>query len=63
MSTYTMVYFDRRGQVTAMEEFDASEDGAARRLAEGRDWPGSYEIREGSRAVYAHVGLRHIAGR
>jgi hypothetical protein len=63
MSIYAMVYFDCRGQVTAMEEFDASDDGAARRLAEGREWSGSYEIRDGSRTVYGHVGPRLIAGR
>lgn len=63
MSIFTLVYFDRFGKIAAMEEFDASGDGAARRLAEGRDWSGSYEIRSGSRTVYAHVGPRQIAGR
>ena len=63
MSIYTMVYFDSRGRVAAVEEFDASDDGAALKLAAGRDWSGSYEIRDGSRAVHAHVGSRLIAGR
>ena len=63
MSNFTMVYFDRLGRIAAMEEFEAADDGAARKLAEGRDWSGSYEIRSGSRTVYAHVGQRQIAGR
>jgi len=63
MSIYSMVYFDRRGQVAAVEEFDAADDGEALKLASGRDWSGSYEVRHGTRAVYAHVGARQIAGR
>jgi hypothetical protein len=63
MSIYSMVYFDRRGQVAAVEEFDASDDGAALKRASGSDWSGSYEVRHGARTLYAHVGPRHIAGR
>jgi len=63
MLMYTLMYFDRRGQVVATEEFDATDDGDALKLAAGRDWSGSYEVREGARAVFAHVGPRLIAGR
>lgn len=63
MSVYMMLYFDHRGQVAAVEEFDASDDGVALKVAAGREWSGSYEVRQGSRAVYAHVGYRQIAGR
>jgi len=63
MSIYMMLYFDQRGKVAAVEEFDASDDGVALKIAAGREWAGSYEVRQGSRAVYAHVGQRQIAGR
>lgn len=63
MTSYTMLYFDRRGKATAVEEFDASNDGEALKVAAGREWAGSYEVRQGSRTLYAHVGQRHIAGR
>jgi hypothetical protein len=63
MTIYTFMYLDRSGKVTAMDEFDASDDGAALKVAAGREWSGSYEIREGSRSVCAHVGSRLVAGR
>jgi hypothetical protein len=58
-----MVYFDRREKIAAIEEFDAADDGEALKLASGRGWSGSYEIQNGSRAVYAHIGSRLPAGR
>jgi len=58
-----MVYFDRFGKVTAIEEFDASSDAAACKLAEERDWSGSYEIRSGSRTVFAHVSPQQVVAR
>lgn len=63
MHIYTFVYFDRHGRVAAMDEFEAFDDGTALRIAEGRGWSGSYEVRLGQRAIYAHVGYRLIAGR
>ena len=63
MSIYTMVYFDRRGRIAATEEFDAADDGEAMKIAVGRGWTGSYEVRDGTKTVYAHVGDRVTAGR
>jgi hypothetical protein len=63
MAVYMMLYFDRRAKVAAFEEYDASDDGVALKLAADREWSGSYEVRQGARAVYAYVGQRRIAGR